>query len=82
MTENQSNVPEPDMDPPEAAADIGVTEATLSTWRCLGKGPSFWKFGRRIRYSSAVNAVWKAAQRREPISAKLRREQAATVRRS
>lgn len=81
MSENQS--PEPDMDTAAAAEDLGVTVSTLASWRSLGRGPSYWKYGRKVRYSRAVNAAWKAQQKCEPTPAKLRREQAAAeIRRS
>ena len=44
----------------EAADDLDVKETTLATWRSTGKGPDFWKWGRAIFYSRAVNAAWKA----------------------
>ena len=50
----------------EAADDLDVKETTLATWRSTGKGPDFWKWGRAIFYSRAVNAAWKAQHRRQP----------------
>ena len=50
----------------EAAADLDVKEATLASWRSIGRGPDFWKWGRAIFYSRAVNAAWKAQHRRQP----------------
>lgn len=41
-----------------AAKLIGVTVATMRKWRCIGKGPSFIKYGRSraamVRYLPSV----------------------------
>lgn len=44
--------------PPEAAAYIGVTENTLSVWRCVGRyNIPFIKVGRLVKYrKSALDA--------------------------
>jgi hypothetical protein len=61
------------IDPAETAEDLGVTTSTLAGWRCSGRGPDFWKWGRTVKYRESTNAKWKAAQRRSP-----RRESTAT----
>jgi hypothetical protein len=37
--------------PPAAAAFLDVPEATLAQWRYLGRGPTYFRVGRHIRYS-------------------------------
>ena len=36
-----------------AADYLGLAPATLSRWRCTGKGPAYRKFGTAVRYSIA-----------------------------
>jgi hypothetical protein len=43
------------LDPDQAAAFLAslgmpTAKATLAKWRCVGGGPAFQYFGRRIRY--------------------------------
>lgn len=41
--------------PPEAAAYIGVTENTLSVWRCVGRyNIPFIKVGRLVKYRKSA----------------------------
>lgn len=49
---------DPLLTPSEAAAYIGVTESTLSVWRCVGRYDiQFVKVGRLVRYrKSALDA--------------------------
>lgn len=56
IIKNQST--DPLLTPPEAAAYIGVTENTLSVWRCVGRyNIQFVKVGRLVRYrKSALDA--------------------------
>jgi len=45
--------------PPEAAAYIGVTENTLSVWRCVGRyAIPFIKVGRLVRYRRSDLEAW------------------------
>ena len=45
--------------PPEAAAYIGVTENTLSVWRCVGRyAIPFIKVGRLVRYRRSDLDAW------------------------
>jgi len=45
--------------PPEAAAYIGVTENTLSVWRCTGRYKiPFIKVGRLVRYRRSDIESW------------------------
>lgn len=49
VIKNQST--DPLLTPPEAAAYIGVTENTLSVWRCVGRyNIPFIKVGRLVKY--------------------------------
>jgi hypothetical protein len=50
----------------ESADDLGVSVATLASWRSTGRGPAFWKYGRVIKYSKRGNREWKLAQRVNP----------------
>jgi hypothetical protein len=50
----------------ECAGDLGVSIATLASWRVRGCGPSYWKWGHTIFYSRRANAEWKRAQRVDP----------------
>ena len=56
ILKNQSA--DPLLTPPEAAAYLGVTERTLSVWRCVGRYDiQFVKVGRLVRYrKSALDA--------------------------
>jgi excisionase family DNA binding protein len=49
---------DPLFSPPEAAAYIGVTENTLSVWRCVGRyNIPYIKVGRLVKYrKSALDA--------------------------
>lgn len=49
---------DPLLTPPEAAAYIGVTESTLSVWRCVGRYDiPYIKSGRLVKYRmSALDA--------------------------
>ena len=49
---------DPLLTPPEAAAYLGVTENTLSVWRCVGRYDiQFVKVGRLVKYrKSALDA--------------------------
>lgn len=41
----------------EAAAYLGLSEATLNVWRCRRKGPAYRKVGRKIFYPlTALNS--------------------------
>jgi len=56
ILKNQSA--DPLLTPPEAAAYIGVTENTLSVWRCVGRyAIPYIKSGRLVKYrKSALDA--------------------------
>lgn len=56
ILKNQST--DPLLTPAEAAAYIGVTENTLSVWRCVGRyNIQFVKVGRLVKYrKSALDA--------------------------
>ena len=50
MTAALSNSHPPVVDTTAAAAYIGVSPRTLHTWRSEGRGPSYIRAGRCIRY--------------------------------
>ena len=37
--------------PKEVEAIYGIPVKTLANWRCKGRGPAYYKYGARIRYS-------------------------------
>jgi hypothetical protein len=37
----------------EAARRLGVTVAALRKWRLLGRGPTFYRIGRSVRYKAS-----------------------------
>lgn len=45
----------------EAALVLGVSPATLATWRCRGQGPRFARHGRFVRYRRADLDKWLTA---------------------
>ncbi len=53
ILKNQSS--DPLLTPSEAAAYIGVTENTLSVWRCVGRyNIQFVKVGRLVKYRKSA----------------------------
>lgn len=50
----------------EVARELGVKNQTLAAWRCIGRGPHFYKVGRAVMYSKSDIIKWIEAQRREP----------------
>ena len=46
----------------EVATLLGISEATLRTWRTAGRGPSYYRLGRVLYWQRDVDA-WIAAQR-------------------
>lgn len=44
--------------PAQAAARIGIKEATLANMRCRGDGPRFHKVSKFVRYDSAELDRW------------------------
>jgi hypothetical protein len=51
----------------ETASLIQQSPGTLASWRCAGKGPAFYKLGRKILYSEVDVLAWIANQRVEPL---------------
>lgn len=54
----------------DAAARIGVPEATLRYWRHLGKGPAGQKLGRRVMFRTEDIDAWIDEQFPGPASTK------------
>lgn len=48
--------------PEEAATLLRLSPRTLEKQRCLGGGPRFRKFGRRVRYALADLEAWAEAR--------------------
>lgn len=55
MPKNETTVLEtsPFLRTPDAAEYLGLSPATLTTWRCRGGGPRFCRMGRAVRYRRA-----------------------------
>jgi hypothetical protein len=53
----------------EAAVILGCSVAALRKWRLLGKGPTYCKVGRLVRYADADLAEYLDANRVEPAAA-------------
>jgi len=52
--------PLPFIDPTAAAERLGLKRHTLACYRSLGEGPSYYEFGRAIRYTNADLEAWRA----------------------
>ena len=46
----------------QTAEVLGISPATLRTWRCLGRGPRFIKVGRSVRYREDLVHGWASKQ--------------------
>ena len=44
--------------PEELAARIRVAPSTLAKWRKEGRGPAFYKFGKRVLYRLDIVEEW------------------------
>ena len=51
--------------PEELAARIRVAPSTLAKWRMDGRGPEYWKFGKRVLYRLDLVEQWEAMQMRQ-----------------
>jgi Helix-turn-helix domain len=58
----------------EAAPLLGLSVATLRTWRCREKGPSFHKFGGAVRYDPVEIERFKAESQHDPSSVRAAKE--------
>src|SRR6185312_12977422 len=52
------------LEPLDLSRKIGVSIVTLANWRVLKKGPSWYRFGRSIKYSVEDVEDWITMQRR------------------
>lgn len=48
--------------PTEVSDYLGVPVGTLANWRYQGRGPSFLRVGRHVRYRTEDLAMWVEAQ--------------------
>ena len=48
--------------PREAATFLGLSVRTLARYRSNGKGPAFYKFGERVRYTPDDLGQWAATR--------------------
>jgi hypothetical protein len=46
----------------DAAALLHIAPATLTTWRCLRRGPNFRRHGSRVVYARRDLLAWSDAQ--------------------
>jgi hypothetical protein len=53
-------------DDKEAAKRLGLAAQTLRNWRFLGKGPAYFKLGRRIIYKEADLEAFENSHRIDP----------------
>src|SRR5579859_727307 len=53
------------LSPEELAHNLGISTATLATWRSRGHGPSYLKVGRVIWYPKTRVERWMESQTRE-----------------
>jgi predicted DNA-binding transcriptional regulator AlpA len=56
------------LSPDQAAAMIGVGTRTLANWRVSGRGPTFCRRGRSVRYAQADVEAWMSANFTRHIS--------------
>lgn len=50
----------------EAAKFLGLSPATLQSWRSRKKGPPYARFGRAVKYRLADLRAWAEAQVKKP----------------
>ncbi len=60
--------PSPYLTTEEAATYLRLRPSTLERWRCVGDGPSFRKFGRRVVYLQAELEAFAELGRRASTS--------------
>ncbi len=51
---------------PQVAAILGVSGATLASWRNRGVGPTYVRFGRAVRYAPVDVHAWALTRRVVP----------------
>lgn len=49
----------------ELAARYGITKLTLTDWRYKGKGPAWFKEGKRVYYREEAVETWEKEKERE-----------------
>ena len=64
----------PLIDEKQVAEMLGISPATLRTWRYKGRGPKYIKIGSHVRYDRAVLDEWLTCQIRSSTSEKTVRE--------
>lgn len=52
-----------------AAGYLGVSAATLRSWRCMGEGPIYVRLGRSVRYLQSDLDAFLICNRVEPRAA-------------
>jgi len=51
------------LSPKEISEKFGIPQGTLTQWRHLGKGPAYFKLGRKVRYALDDFEEWLKHQR-------------------
>lgn len=46
------------LSPAEVEQKYGILESTLNQWRYKGKGPAYFKLGRKVRYAVSEIEEW------------------------
>jgi excisionase family DNA binding protein len=46
----------------EAAKLLGLATPTIRRWRCEGRGPSYVKLGKAVRYKRSIVEAWRDAR--------------------
>lgn len=52
----------------ETARRFVISNATLATWRSIGKGPRYLKIGRAVYYRESAIREWLKAQEHDPAA--------------
>jgi len=52
------------MTPEQISQDLQIPKATLAQWRWLGRGPTWVKIGRHVRYPRVEYRAWLEARDR------------------
>lgn len=64
-----TRIPSDDFLPSDDAAQmLGLSPRTLERFRLEGRGPSYFKFGRVVRYRRSTMLAWAEAQMRTSTS--------------
>jgi excisionase family DNA binding protein len=57
------------IDGPQLAKQLGIPDKTVAEWRSVGRGPSYIKVGRHVRYRQEDVDAWLEANTTRPGNA-------------